>query len=103
MARHSTSLLLSTLLQRYTMLLTTQCEFCVIFCPNINSKSPRPCHSDNAHINWVVVHTSSHVVDDGVCHCQDLLSWDALWVDPVCSDDHYCPLIPPLFCSDLVC
>jgi len=31
-----------------------------------------------------------------------ILSWDALWVDPVHSDDHYCLLIPPLFQSDPV-
>src|SRR5258708_21319749 len=31
------------------------------------------------------------------------LSWDALWVDPVCSDDRYCPPIPPLFQSDPLC
>ncbi len=30
------------------------------------------------------------------------LSWDALQVDLVHSDDHYCPPIPPLFQSDLV-
>src|SRR5258708_39980167 len=32
-----------------------------------------------------------------------VVSWDALWVDPVHSDDHYCLPIPPLFQSDLVC
>ena len=35
---------------------------------SINSRNPRPCHSDKAYINWVGVHTSSHVVDDSVCH-----------------------------------
>src|SRR5258708_7651215 len=31
------------------------------------------------------------------------VSWDALQVDLVRSDDCYCPPIPPLFQSDLVC
>src|SRR5260221_13934639 len=40
-------------------------------------------------------HTSMHL------HTSPL-SWDALRVDLVCSDDHYCLPIPPLFRSDLV-
>src|SRR5258707_14686365 len=36
-------------------------------------------------------------------HKKGVMSWDALWVDLVCSDDCYCPLIPPLFQSDPVC
>src|SRR5258708_2971918 len=37
------------------------------------------------------------------CAFDSLLSWDALWVDLVHSDDCYHLLIPPLFQSDLVC
>ena len=62
-------------------------------------------------IGFVITKLSQYLSNPGKEHWTAIncllhylnLSWDALQVDLVCSDDHYCLLIPPLFQPDPVC